>query len=167
MVCHQAGLHCRYSMLRMGLAPCAPFNVTQDLMISAAKLARQHSGVRLHTHLAENIEDIEYMEKTFNCRPGEYIRLAAERDVSICWSKNVDLACFWGYLPDVFLQHIRCTACHKHAAQHSTAQHSTAQHSTAQHSTAQRSAAQHKAVLRSTQSIAQGNMQSTAMHSAL
>lgn len=65
---------CRYSMLRMGLAPCAPFNVTQDLMISAAKLARQHPGVRLHTHLAENIEDIEYMERTFKCRPGEYIK---------------------------------------------------------------------------------------------
>ncbi|KAL3149755.1 hypothetical protein ABBQ38_013581 [Trebouxia sp. C0009 RCD-2024] len=64
----------RYSMLRMGLAPCAPFNVTQDLMVAAAKLARQHEGVRLHTHLAENIEDIEYMEKTFKCRPGEYIR---------------------------------------------------------------------------------------------
>ena len=61
-------------MLRMGLAPCAPFNVTQDLMVAAAKLARQHEGVRLHTHLAENIEDIEYMEKTFKCRPGEYIR---------------------------------------------------------------------------------------------
>ena len=65
-------------MLRMGLAPCAPFNVTQNLMVSAAKLARQHQNVRLHTHLAENIEDIEYMEKTFNCRPGEYIRSAAQ-----------------------------------------------------------------------------------------
>lgn len=72
-------------MLRMGLAPCAPFNVTQDLMISAAKLARQHSGVRLRIHLAENIE---YMEKTFNCRPGEYIRSAAERVVCICLSKK-------------------------------------------------------------------------------
>ncbi len=64
----------RYSMLRMGLAPCAPFNVTQDLMKAAAKLARQHEGVRLHTHLAENEEDIEYARKTFNCRPGEYIK---------------------------------------------------------------------------------------------
>ena len=64
----------RYSMLRMGLAPCAPFNVTQDLMKAAAKLARQHQGVRLHTHLAENEEDIEYARKTFNCRPGEYIK---------------------------------------------------------------------------------------------
>ena len=41
-------------MLRMGLAPCSPFTVTQDLMVEAAKLARQHEGVRLHTHMAEN-----------------------------------------------------------------------------------------------------------------
>ena len=43
-------------MLRMGLAPCAPFNVTNDLMLGAARLARRYAGVRLHTHLAENQE---------------------------------------------------------------------------------------------------------------
>ena len=41
-------------MLRMGIAPCAPFNVTNELMVSAAKIAREYTGVRLHTHLAEN-----------------------------------------------------------------------------------------------------------------
>lgn len=41
-------------MLRIGLAPCSPFTVTNDLMIAAAKLARQYKGVRLHTHIAEN-----------------------------------------------------------------------------------------------------------------
>lgn len=41
-------------MLRIGLAPCSPFTVTNDLMIAAAKLAREYEGVRLHTHLAEN-----------------------------------------------------------------------------------------------------------------
>ena len=61
-------------MLRMGLAPCAPFNVTQDLMKSAAKLARQYENVRLHTHLAENQEDIDYCQENFQCRPGEYIQ---------------------------------------------------------------------------------------------
>ena len=61
-------------MLRLSLAPCAPCNVTQDLMIAAAKIARQHKGVMLHTHLAENVEDIDYMRKTFDCRPGEYIK---------------------------------------------------------------------------------------------
>lgn len=44
----------RYSMLRMGLAPCSPFTVTNDLMKEAATLARKYQGVRLHTHLAEN-----------------------------------------------------------------------------------------------------------------
>ena len=44
----------RFSMLRINLAPCAPFVVTNDLMVAAAKMARQHPGVRLHTHLAEN-----------------------------------------------------------------------------------------------------------------
>ena len=44
----------RYSMLRVGLAPCSPFTVTNDLMKATAKLARQYEGVRLHTHLAEN-----------------------------------------------------------------------------------------------------------------
>lgn len=41
-------------MLRIGLAPCSPFTVTNDLMKDAARLARSYEGVRLHTHLAEN-----------------------------------------------------------------------------------------------------------------
>ncbi len=49
-------------MLRMALAPCAPFNVTAELMLKAARLARQYTGVRLHTHLAENQEDIDFSQ---------------------------------------------------------------------------------------------------------
>ena len=44
----------RFSMLRIGLAPCSPFTVTNDLMKAAAHLAQEYPGVRLHTHLAEN-----------------------------------------------------------------------------------------------------------------
>ncbi len=67
---------CRYSMLRMGLAPCAPFTVDNELMVKAAEMARQHPGVRLHTHLAENQEDIDYSLKVYGCRPGEYLKCA-------------------------------------------------------------------------------------------
>jgi cytosine/adenosine deaminase-related metal-dependent hydrolase len=59
------------AMLRVGLAPCSPFSVSQGLMRDTALLARD-KGVRLHTHLAENDEDIAYSLAQFGCRPGQY-----------------------------------------------------------------------------------------------
>ncbi|MBS0565757.1 MAG: 8-oxoguanine deaminase [Proteobacteria bacterium] len=59
------------AMVRVGLAPCSPFSVTRDLMREAAVLARD-KGVRLHTHLAENDEDVAYSLSRFGCRPGQY-----------------------------------------------------------------------------------------------
>ncbi|WP_164658050.1 8-oxoguanine deaminase [Tropicibacter sp. Alg240-R139] len=59
------------SMCRVGLAPCSPFSVSRDLMRDAAILARD-KGVMLHTHLAENDEDIAYSLANFGCRPGQY-----------------------------------------------------------------------------------------------
>lgn len=59
------------AMVRVGIAPCSPFSVTRDLMRDAAILARD-KGVMLHTHLAENDEDIAYSLEMFGCRPGQY-----------------------------------------------------------------------------------------------
>ncbi len=59
------------AMVRVGIAPCSPFSVSRELMRDAALLARD-KGVMLHTHLAENDEDIAYSMETFGCRPGEY-----------------------------------------------------------------------------------------------
>ncbi|MBJ6370192.1 8-oxoguanine deaminase [Sedimentitalea arenosa] len=59
------------SMCRVGIAPCSPFSVSRDLMRDAAVLARD-KGVMLHTHLAENDEDIAYSQDRFGCRPGQY-----------------------------------------------------------------------------------------------
>jgi cytosine/adenosine deaminase-related metal-dependent hydrolase len=59
------------AMVRVGLAPCSPFSVSRDLMREAALLARD-KGVMLHTHLAENEEDIAYSLAKFGCRPGQY-----------------------------------------------------------------------------------------------
>ncbi len=59
------------AMLRIGLAPCSPFSVSRELMRDTANLARD-KGVRLHTHLAENDEDVAYSLDTFGCRPGVY-----------------------------------------------------------------------------------------------
>ena len=59
------------AMVRVGLAPCSPFSVSRTLMRDAALLARD-KGVMLHTHLAENDEDIAYSLEKFGCRPGQY-----------------------------------------------------------------------------------------------
>ncbi|MEC8041958.1 MAG: 8-oxoguanine deaminase [Pseudomonadota bacterium] len=59
------------SMCRVGVAPCSPFSVSRELMRDAAVLARD-KGVMLHTHLAENDEDIAYSLEKFGCRPGQY-----------------------------------------------------------------------------------------------
>lgn len=59
------------AMVRVGLAPCSPFSVSRDLMRETALLARD-KGVMLHTHLAENDEDVAYSLAQFGCRPGQY-----------------------------------------------------------------------------------------------
>lgn len=59
------------AMLRVGLAPCSPFSVSRELMRDTALLARD-KRVMLHTHLAENNEDIAYSLSQFGCRPGQY-----------------------------------------------------------------------------------------------
>ncbi|CUH85848.1 8-oxoguanine deaminase [Thalassovita mediterranea] len=59
------------SMCRVGVAPCSPFSVSRELMRDAAILARD-KGVMMHTHLAENDEDIAYSLEKFGCRPGQY-----------------------------------------------------------------------------------------------
>ncbi|MEO9819108.1 MAG: 8-oxoguanine deaminase [Paracoccaceae bacterium] len=59
------------AMCRVGVAPCSPFSVSRDLMQESAILARD-KGVMMHTHLAENDEDVAYSLEKFGCRPGQY-----------------------------------------------------------------------------------------------
>ncbi|MBC3908764.1 8-oxoguanine deaminase [Undibacterium umbellatum] len=61
----------RHAMQRIVVAPCSPFSVSRDLMRESAKLARSF-GVSLHTHLAENANDIAYSREKFNMTPAEY-----------------------------------------------------------------------------------------------
>lgn len=59
------------AMVRVGVAPCSPFSVSRDLMRDAALLARD-KGVMLHTHLAEDADDVAFSLERFGCRPGQY-----------------------------------------------------------------------------------------------
>jgi cytosine/adenosine deaminase-related metal-dependent hydrolase len=58
------------SMCRVVVAPCSPFSVTLELMRDSATLARKH-GVRLHTHVAETLDEERYCVETFGRRPVE------------------------------------------------------------------------------------------------
>lgn len=58
----------KFSMHQIALAPCSPFSVTDDLMKESALLARSY-GVRLHTHLAETLDEERFMIDTYGVRP--------------------------------------------------------------------------------------------------
>jgi len=60
------------AMCRIALAPCSPFSVTRELMAETAQYARA-KNVRLHTHMAETVEEEAYCVKLFGCRPVEYL----------------------------------------------------------------------------------------------
>jgi cytosine/adenosine deaminase-related metal-dependent hydrolase len=59
-------------MVRIALAPCSPFSVSSELLADAADLARRR-GVRLHTHLAETLDEEEFCRERFGVRPVEYL----------------------------------------------------------------------------------------------
>ena len=61
----------RHAMLRIVVAPCSPFSVSRSLMREAARLARAY-GVSLHTHLAENDNDVAYSREKFGMTPAAY-----------------------------------------------------------------------------------------------
>ena len=81
------------AMVRIALAPCSPFSVTEQLMVQSAELAEK-LDVRLHTHFAENAEDDDFSLATFGCRPMEYLERTGWRTdrtwVAHCVMPNPD-----------------------------------------------------------------------------
>jgi 8-oxoguanine deaminase len=61
-----------FALLRITLAPCSPYTVSEDLMRETASLARA-TGTRLHTHLAESPRDVDYSRERFDLTPSEYV----------------------------------------------------------------------------------------------
>jgi 8-oxoguanine deaminase len=60
------------AMVRVALAPCSPFSVSRRLMEESATLARAR-GVRLHTHIAETLDEERYCQEVYNSRPVELL----------------------------------------------------------------------------------------------
>ncbi len=81
------------SMLRVAVAPCSPFSVTPQLMRESAALARRR-GVRLHTHIAETVDEEAYCQSKFGQRPLELLDdlqwLGADVWLAHCVHLNAD-----------------------------------------------------------------------------
>ncbi len=60
------------AMINIALAPCSPFSVTPDIMKQSAKLAEE-KNVRLHTHLAETLDEEAFCLKLFGLRTVDYL----------------------------------------------------------------------------------------------
>ena len=60
------------AMTQIALAPCSPFSVTTELMQDTAELAEQYD-VRLHTHLAETIDEENFCLEKFGLRTVDYL----------------------------------------------------------------------------------------------
>ena len=60
------------AMTRIAVAPCSPFSVTTDLMRDSADLARR-AGVRMHTHLAETLDEEQFCLQTYGRTPAQFM----------------------------------------------------------------------------------------------
>jgi cytosine/adenosine deaminase-related metal-dependent hydrolase len=56
------------SMLQIAVGPCSPFSVSDRLMRESVALARKHH-VRLHTHIAETLDEQAFCQEKFGRRP--------------------------------------------------------------------------------------------------
>ncbi|MDP3543739.1 MAG: 8-oxoguanine deaminase [Elusimicrobiota bacterium] len=61
-----------YAMIQIGLAPCAPFSVSTDLMKQTAAQAKKW-GVRMHTHLCETLDEEAYCLEKYKLRPIDFL----------------------------------------------------------------------------------------------
>jgi len=62
----------KHSMIRIALAPCSPFSVSEELMVKTLELAEKYD-VLLHTHLAETKDEEKYCLERFGLRPVDYM----------------------------------------------------------------------------------------------
>ncbi|MFK4728510.1 8-oxoguanine deaminase [Agromyces mediolanus] len=58
--------------IQIALAPCSPFSVTREIMAESAELAARR-GVRLHTHLAETLDEEDFCRERFGLRTVDYL----------------------------------------------------------------------------------------------
>ena len=78
------------SMCRVAVAPCSPFSVTPELMRDSAELARKHD-VRLHTHLAETLDEERFCVGNFGRRPLELMEEMGWTGADVWYAHGIHL----------------------------------------------------------------------------
>jgi len=78
----------RYGMVRIVIAPCAPFNVSEHLMRRSAEFARQR-GLTLHTHVAETLDEEAFCLRRTGMRPVPYMHSLGWTGRDVWWAHVV------------------------------------------------------------------------------
>ncbi len=65
----------KHSMLRIALAPCSPFSVTESSLVETVELAEKYD-ILLHTHLAETRDEEDFCLSSHGLRPVDYMKRA-------------------------------------------------------------------------------------------
>ncbi|HEY9358412.1 MAG TPA: amidohydrolase family protein, partial [Arthrobacter sp.] len=60
------------AVIQIALAPCSPFSVTKEIMAESALMA-ERLDVRLHTHLAETLDEEDFCREMFGLRTVDYL----------------------------------------------------------------------------------------------
>ena len=60
------------AQIQIALAPCSPFSVTPEIMRASADMA-ERLDVRLHTHLAETLDEEDFCLQRFGLRTVDYL----------------------------------------------------------------------------------------------
>jgi len=80
-----------YAMCRIAIAPCSPFSVTPDLMRESVRFARDRR-LRLHTHVAETLDEERFCLQQFGVRPVDYMRKLGWVGDDVWWAHCVHLS---------------------------------------------------------------------------
>ncbi|MBC8366085.1 8-oxoguanine deaminase [bacterium] len=78
------------ALIRVDLAPCSPFSVTNKAMVETAALARE-AGCRLHTHLAETLDEESFCLRETGKRPYELMKSLAWTGADVWFAHAVHL----------------------------------------------------------------------------
>ncbi|MBX7244025.1 MAG: 8-oxoguanine deaminase [Candidatus Sumerlaeaceae bacterium] len=78
------------AMVKIALAPCAPFTVEEKTMVELAALARHHK-LRLHTHMAETLDEERYCAEMYNMRPVEWAEKIGWLGDDVWWAHVVHI----------------------------------------------------------------------------